>query len=82
MSSDPSVRQTRLSATLSAGLSVTFLLAVLLNLAEAITGDQGWPTQQPWSGVRLVVGVLFLLFALGRLALWLARRSARRRSQA
>ena len=81
MSSAPSAPPTRLSTALTVGFAVTFLLGVLLNLAEAITGDQGWPTRQPWSGVRLVVGVLFLVFALGRLGLWLAGRSAGRRSR-
>ena len=77
---EPSVRQVRLAAALKVGFAVTFLLGVLLNLAEAITGDQGWPARQPWEGVRLVVGVLFLVFALGRLGLWLAGRLAARRS--
>ncbi|WP_157719923.1 hypothetical protein [Microlunatus sagamiharensis] len=82
MTTEPSVRQGRLSAALTVGLAVTFLLGVLLNLAQAIVGDEGWPSRQPLVGVRVAVGARFLVFALGRLVLWLAGRLATRRPRA
>jgi len=82
MTTEPSVRQRRLSAALTVGLAVTFLLGVLLNLAQAIVGDEGWPSRQPWVGVRVAVGALFLLLALGRLVLCLTGRLASRRRRA
>ena len=66
---------------LNAGISVTFFIGVVLNLAQAITGDGGWPTQQPWLAVRVFIGVLFIFFVLVRLSIWLGTKIARRRAR-
>lgn len=81
MTSEAARRQNRLATVLTAGLRATFFVGVVLALAAAITGDGGWPSQQPWFGVRLVVGVLFLVCAVGRAALWVVGHAARRRSR-
>lgn len=72
----------RLALRLNAGIAVTFLVGVLLNLAQAVAGDQGSRlVERPWSSVRVVVGVLFLGFVVARLVLWISSPRASRPDQ-
>ncbi|SEQ79043.1 hypothetical protein [Microlunatus flavus] len=66
---------------LDGALAVTLTVGLLFNLARAVAGDGGWPSQQPWRGVRLVVGVLFLLALVARLTLWAGARLRARRAR-
>jgi len=82
---EPGGRRPRLATALNVGIGVTLTLGLVFNLAQAVVGDDDtWPVEQPWSGVRVAVGVLFLVFVLARLVLWVvSRRTTRRgRSQA
>jgi membrane protein implicated in regulation of membrane protease activity len=51
-------------------LSITFGLAVLLNLADALWGLPG----AAWLTVRIVVSVLFTIALIVFIALWFSRR--------
>jgi hypothetical protein len=78
----PDGRRRALAARLNAGIAVTFFVAVVINLARAVSGDAGtWAVEQPWLGVRVVVGVLFVLLVLARAALGVASRLAAARER-
>jgi hypothetical protein len=82
MASDAASRRPRLAAALNAGIGVTLALGLLFNLAEAVVGDHDtWPVEQPWSGVRIAVGLLFLGLVLARVVLWIVCRVSARRGR-
>lgn len=81
VSTNSSTPRVSLTGRLNAGIALTFFIGVVFNLAQAVTGDQGWPVNQPWLAIRLTVGLLFVLLVLARLAMWIATRTASRRAQ-
>lgn len=60
----------RETAWAKTALLVTFCLALLLNLAEALWDPDG----QPWLILRIAMSVLFIVTLAGCIALWLRQR--------
>ncbi|MEU6572202.1 hypothetical protein [Streptomyces parvulus] len=52
-------------------LAVTFAIALLLNLVEAVWDPDG----QPWLILRIAVSILFGLALVAYIVLWFRRRS-------
>lgn len=52
-------------------LAVTFAIALLLNLVEAVWDPDG----QPWLILRIAVSIIFGLALVSYIALWFRRRS-------